>query len=109
MSTTTLTPTEFRAEWLKNLRSGEFSQVRSSLVTMEGSCCLGVAARMLSPENATIREIKNVHVTNTVQQYGHVRKALGFGPCEINTLVELNDEKCFTFSQIADYVEDHFS
>lgn len=41
-------------KWIEALDSGEYSQGRSRLQSKEGYCCLGVACKVLIPENKQI-------------------------------------------------------
>lgn len=99
--------------WLKALRSGQYSQVKKVLQNDQGYCCLGVACAVITPK-----------VLQGRNGYGHL---IGWIPSHqnaspawlknINTetneriktrLTDLNDIYFFTFKQIADVIEATF-
>lgn len=82
-------------QWIADLRSGEFAQAREVLYREadtaydEGYCCLGVLAKRLG----TLKRVKDDVVLH--------KNILG----RESELITLNDEKRFSFPQIADWIE----
>lgn len=83
---------DFKVKWLAALRSGEYAQCRMKLLTEEGYCCLGVAARVAGYE------------MNLVSGYAALMD-FGLTPTSIRPLVRKNDTEMLSFAQIADWVE----
>ena len=94
--------------WIKALRSGEYSQTKTTLEDCDGYCCLGVAVKVLVddpvmridgtlfgefPEHQRNAPAWLIHANNDFQS-----KA-GF------YLANLNDMHNFTFFEIADLLE----
>lgn len=98
-------------KWIEALRSGEYSQTKGTLQDHEGYCCLGVACKVLNPSHR--RKIGS----NTLE--GYMPSYLDKDPkwlVRINVnfnkkierqfdLPELNDDKDFSFDEIADVLE----
>lgn len=126
---------EIKAQWLKDLRSGEFTQIQSRLTDGEGYCCLGVLCEQAVKAgvidkkttssgdgfaygtDATFRS--EVALPEAVQDWANLdadpyvtfdHNFAGEG-CEpdIQTLTEAlsgaNDDMEKTFSEIADLIE----
>ena len=118
---TTAEQAENRKIWIKALRSGKYKQAKAVLEdsTTGGMCCLGVACKVLgaqrTPSDGEIRYGKG----SIGALPPGVQLALGFktnsGDFSIghrkldnlvfSSLIELNDDKGWTFSEIADFVE----
>lgn len=115
---------EVKEKWLTALRSGEYTQGKGRLRSLDDKfCCLGVLCDLA---------VKNEIIDGPVQE-GHgyaycaegdgfgepyflplaVAEWAGFGPeidsPEVNGdgLVTLNDDSNFTFEQIAQLIEEH--
>ncbi len=120
----------FQKQWIAALRSGDFQQCRGSLCQVKEDrlsfCCLGVACEMVANMDVGIRRVqKSTRITFDGEFAGlppNVWPLLKVGssegtfktpvifhaPCadvEISSLIGLNDSLGWTFSQIADYVE----
>jgi hypothetical protein len=96
-------------KWIEALDSGEYKQTRGILQNVNGYCCLGVACRVLIPEN-NLRK-------NGDMLYGVIPDYQPSSPdwlMDINAdferktlkdLTALNDHYGFTFSEIATCLE----
>ncbi len=96
---------ETKDGWLKRLRSGKYKQGRGVLKRNDEYCCLGVLAELLRlPEAPSSRGddgvvefegrrtyLRHKHLCSDTQTY----------------LVELNDDECLAFSEIADWIEEN--
>lgn len=104
-------PTKEQAQKFADvLRSGDFKQGRGLLQTRRGHCCLGVACRIFIPAG-------KLKLDSADRLYGflpttqpnspqwlhdldeHVKRKIGI------SLVDLNDDKRYSFDQIADVIE----
>lgn len=84
--------------WLRDLRSGEYEQGTGRLVASERHyCCLGVACVHAITPNPFWDE----HTTLILSEYSQ----LSMEARDVETLVSLNDDYGFSFSEIADIVE----
>lgn len=112
-----------RREWVKALRSGDYTQARGFLRTGFGFCCLGVAETVRGAdwtENYGIKTptgLGDGNYTETAVLTESGMNWLGVvdaAPCvavklngvyQVTSLTSLNDENEFTLAQIADVVE----
>ena len=99
--------------WVDALRSGEYSQTTETLQDTNGYCCLGVACQVA--KNQGIK----VHITahsglisggelsdqRAVWNWLGLRNSTGY--TDQWELTHLNDECCYTFPQLADFIEEH--
>lgn len=120
-------------KWLKALRSGKYNQTRGHLRDSNGYCCLGVACDIYAKESGEDIEWEEAnHIDNPIAAEAAIVYQIGFKtgtlPAEVKnwlglnsetgyifdpeeewdeeiSLTELNDEKKFSFDQIADFVE----
>lgn len=113
-----------QTEWIRRLRSGEYTQITHNLRTEHGYCCLGVATEMelgepddcykgyLSDGSGAIIEMWRGYDTELPEE---VRSSLKFYYSDggtpdgaevghLSSLASLND-KGKTFAEIADLVE----
>ena len=112
--------------WAQALRSGDYKQSYRRLASPEGFCCLGVLSDVVGPELGIKWTID--HEGN--QRFGLERLVLteevleltGIRVDEVSieetdawwngslpkTLVGLNDNEKWDFSEIADFVEDNY-
>lgn len=99
--------------WLKALRSGQYSQVTMKLQNDQGYCCLGVACDVTTPK---VLQARNGYGYLTGWLPSHQNASPAWLK-KINTetnerikthLTELNDNLNFNFTQIADVVEATF-
>lgn len=117
---------ENKKKWVAALRSGKYSQVRSRLKTANGYCCLGVACEVLDAKVNLVSSDGSVYyhhdlagiqtVTYTILPYIIAHK-LGISPSgtfdPINgmsfrdCLWKLNDFAGYSFSEIADFIEEN--
>lgn len=112
-----INPVEFKKEWVKALRSGEYLQTQNRLVSTEshpGFCCLGVACDLLASKGIGkwiddkswgvfyryLRDNRNYIPGASIQKF------LG-GADFCNMLAYLNDDEGKSFKQIANYIEKH--
>lgn len=105
-------------KWIVALRSGEYKQTKNRLQDKKGYCCLGVACKVLIPENK--QELYNVNKFLD----GHIPSDQKYAPKWLNginsdfndkvlnnkygygkLLTELNDDENMSFNEIADCLE----
>lgn len=101
---------EFKKKWLEALRSGEFKQGTSRLFNPEEKsyCCLGLAGKLAEIPEETL-------VNNNLVLLSHK----GFSKCNLPSFFEKYDNEDiqrklasmndggFTFSEIADWIEEN--
>ncbi len=94
-------------KWIEALKSGEYKQTQGQLATMDKQsfCCLGVAAEVCqwpyAPTDPDLRDLNYVQIG--------LRNATG-NPAnltDLKALYSLNDNKNWTFEQIADWLLQH--
>lgn len=90
-----------RADWLRDLRSGEFKQGKHSLKEGECYCCVGVAAKGLGVEESLLDNDSSLG-------YTRVMEALKLSPTLQNQVIDMNDAEGQLFAGIADYLEKEF-
>jgi len=97
-------------QWLIDLRGGEFKQGRGALASGDRRCCLGVLCETYIRLGGELRKVKVLDGLQTSydRHTGNlpdvVRAAAGLSVATAEDLVHLNDEKKWSFSQIADWV-----
>lgn len=108
-----MTDEEFRKEWIKALRSGDYKQGESYLRDEDRYCCIGVACD-IHPEIRWKEELLTVGslwnaVTSGDEYNGSGQLSdpylIGLSDDAQDVLIALNDEEGFTFSEIADVLE----
>lgn len=99
--------------WIDALRSGDYKQTKETLEDSMGYCCLGVACKVLVPED----KLKLDQIVLGGIMYGQFPEHQPNAPKwlkEINSdfghkfdrqLIDLNDEDKLSFEQIADALE----
>lgn len=105
---------KFIREWVKDLRSGRYSQTQGHLCDRTGYCCLGVACLTAERLGLKVEDgwrdnaekgfyFKNLEgVTfNTANDEGY-DPVVPRGACS-----ELNDNEGLTFNEIADEIEEN--
>lgn len=123
--TKTYTPEEARAEWVKDLRSNKFTQTAGALFQDGGRCCLGVACatyerltgdkiltRRKNEDNARLfkngNDFEDGVLPSVVQDWLGMYTKTGEYFDERGkrqALVEDNDDRGFSFKDIANLVE----
>ena len=111
---------DVRALWIKALRSGEYKQTKECLNDGVGYCCLGVLCDIYQKQHPDTSSWINATNPREFQVRGFdeheyevdttyppllVGKWAGLEYKDMVALGELNDDRCFTFNQIADIVE----
>jgi len=102
-------------KWVKALRSGEYTQTANNLQYGARHCCLGVLCEIGSKEGLSVRTTDNGDIVGTslnsqksIKDWSGMKTKSG-GYTEKNGetvyLTDLNDEKEYTFEQIADVIE----
>lgn len=112
---------EVKTKWLAALRSGQFKQGRGRLarVTPEGEefCCLGVLCELAVQEGVAKRKLdweifvydfSEHYLPETVAEWSGLDDGQGCRPGTFDSLSVLNDDRCYTFDQIADIIEAEF-
>lgn len=110
-------------EWIKDLRSGEFSQCRNELQLQDSYCCLGVACKTYERlegseelQKDIFGELVGLSLINqeAVLKYFNFKHVAGMFDRSNTTeapssfLVDLNDDYEWSFEQIADFVEQNW-
>lgn len=96
---------ELKQQWVEALRSGKYQQGVGRLRTKDGEyCCLGVLGCImkLSFDELGCRFIDKMDET-TSSEYPQ----LPINRIDQNHLISMNDDDKASFSEIADYVEEH--
>lgn len=126
---------EVKEKWLTALRSGDYAQGKGKLekIDAEGQstyCCLGVLCDLAAKENITERDIGRYTTSTTSTDVLYGSNSENFPPMSVvewaglsdpnppvlipepegelsraTNLAELNDEKGYTFYQIANVIE----
>jgi len=100
-------------KWITALRSGNFNQSSLKLQSKWGYCCLGVACKVLIPQEKLKFNFQGLLYGGTPEDQPHSPKWLG----EINkdlfektgrSLTNLNDTDKLSFNQIADELEKYY-
>lgn len=60
----TYTPQQYRAAWIKALRSGDYKQGRNYLCSDDHYCCLGVLCDLVAPDDWTGTGVIRYHQDN---------------------------------------------
>lgn len=101
MEYTKLDPT-FKAQWLSDLRSGEYPQTRLVYVNNLGFCCLGVA--MLQGILTRRSDLYNNQCAYE-QAVEDINKKIDV--VARDALIKMNDLEKKTFLEIADWIEEN--
>ncbi len=117
---------QIKQQWITALRSGEYTQGRWNLQSMEGFCCLGVLCDVYAKETNTEWKVKTADVDKTFTYYyfddqsthlpesvvkwaglDHASPIIKFANANgnIKPLAVLNDEGS-TFEEIAQLIEE---
>lgn len=117
---------EYRAQWLSDLRSGNYKQVKNTLRKHDEFCCLGVACQSFGVDFGYEHNIdefgSDVYILR--DEYGNVENkveeelpsdmhVLFIEPDDeethighvLNIIMKMNDENGLTFTEIADWIE----
>jgi hypothetical protein len=100
-----------RDRWVEALRSGRYRQTTGVLRSLGGKfCCLGVAADVLIPEPWEHDPARTLGYTFEGNDDPHVllaatRGRIGLKREDHDTLAGLNDNRGWSFKQIADWIE----
>lgn len=98
-------------KWCKALRSGEYKQTKETLQDENGFCCLGVACDLFIPKEKQSLYIDEPFMSGDMphdQPYSPdwlVVIEKEFRKVSEELLTCLNDDKDFTFDEIADVLE----
>lgn len=97
--------------WITALRSGEYKQSGLALENLVGNCCLGVLCRVYDKEYPNrlfigkSRSGKTSFSGAIVALPPEIEDMIGMTREQESNLVDMNDLKGNTFSEIADYLE----
>ena len=105
-------------KWVDALRSGEYKQGRGRLKDNNSYCCLGVLCEVFK-EEADLEAgeeafySKGDEVCFQTSPPFSINKLLGFKQFDgfgqvTNLFISLNDKDGKSFSEIADYIEEHY-
>lgn len=106
-----------KRKWIAALLSGRYTQGRRALQDKFGrNCCLGVLCRVLgleqreAPTNRGIIPgigfVRQGVWFNTVLDRS-LRDELGISLTQMNTLIEMNDDRKRSFMEIAEWIKKH--
>lgn len=104
---------EFKAQWLKALRSGDYEQAKHGLCARSAQgasyCCLGVAHEVQHGEEAWKDRYPDDDEAWLYDVEGDSALYVppGLTGDDADTLAGMNDNGS-TFLEIADYIEEHF-
>lgn len=105
--------------WIDALRSGKYNQTRGFLRTPEGFDAMGVLLDVVDPKGwgepfTPAEDWPNGKAYVPYKYQGNfytfqlpygISDDLGFFDSDMFTLIDLNDKRCLSFEQIADYLE----
>lgn len=101
--------TEPQKLWVAALRSGKYKQARGRLMDKDGGyCCLGVLTKIAGDAigcDVSSELLYNSLPPENVRFWSCLRDESGW--YKNTTLVFNNDQNCFSFSQIADIIEEN--
>lgn len=101
--------TELKNKWIKALRSGNYQQTTEILSNGGCYCCLGVLSVIMEDERFkygywTIEE--DGRVLNEEYEIPKIVKENIDLPDDVQTtLIDMNDNQCNDFNEIADWIE----
>lgn len=96
-------------KWIDALRSGEYRQERRWLQTSGGYCCIGVACKIFISDSK--QRLRGTHLHgNMAEEQPNCPRWLRSANYEFysrtgETLTTLNDQKGFSFAEIADLLQ----
>jgi len=97
-----------KKKWIRALRSGDFEQTTGVLAYCGKYCCLGVlceiSGKLPFRNEHVFPDTKSV-ANNKIPKKGLVLVMLD--PKDQQTLIRLNDDKQYTFNQIADWIKEN--
>lgn len=98
---------EIKKQWVEALRSGKYQQGRETLRTKDNKfCCLGVLCDLVAPD-AWQTDGDSEYMMGGI--YGYLPNAVahvsGLSSPTYIQLIELNDEKGYSFEMIANWIE----
>lgn len=100
---------EYKQKWIEALRSGEFEQTTKELRNSKGYCCLGVLTEIVDGKDGWLKVEHCGYYTNKDGGAGYlsdeVGEIVGLSNEEQQELANLNDNKDFSFTDIAAWVE----
>lgn len=100
-------PKEFKENWIKYLRSGNYIQGTGRLYGNGRYCCLGVAAVSCGVDVTLQVIMGTIPIKNKYPQFEKVPKELKENDNLQRLLYHLNDKFKLTFNQIADIIEEY--
>lgn len=96
-------------KWIQALDSGKYKQSKGELQNRDGYCCLGVACRVLLPKKSLNLDSEGFLQGGFPESHDSPQWLIDVNEDFSNktgeTLVFLNDELKFTFSEIATLLE----
>lgn len=97
-----------QTKWLAALRSGEYQQGKYELYADGTYCCLGVANKVCNlQEESESSLLCTYEDMGLYSDSGAVKNVSLYGDGEYLSLVELNDTRQWSFSKIADFIEEN--
>ena len=98
---------EIKQRWVEALRSGKYEQGRGVLREFRDGkfhyCCLGVLCDLVAPDDWD-REWHRNSIGFPAQE---ITDEVGLSKHQAGILADMNDRHQYTFSQIADYIEEN--
>jgi len=99
--------------WLEALRSGKYTQTNGALQNSHGFCCLGLACKVIIPadeqkiEDGYLRGLYPGYQTSAPKWLNNIDEYAENSPLgKKRKLSVLNDSDGFSFTQIADVIEE---
>ena len=99
---------ELKNKWIKALRGGGYQQATGVLRNDNGYCCLGVLCDVTAPDAWTEEGGEGRHhygAENELSIEG--LRVFGLSIDIERKLVAMNDDEKRSFSEIADYIDEH--
>jgi hypothetical protein len=102
-----------RKKWIAALESGKYKQTRGQLRCTSGKrqsyCCLGVLCDIVNPDgwvDDSLRCETDENDLSSAQLPPFINRRIGLSGDGESQLIQLNDEKKFTFKKIAAVLKD---
>ena len=99
-------PEKFRENWIKALKSDKYEQTQGALCEISDAnssyCALGVACKVLGYAD---EDLDGILGFSSETKWSDIPNNLKDRDALTGIIVEMNDDECFEFSAIADWIE----
>jgi hypothetical protein len=104
---------EIKQKWVAALRSGKYPQTQETLQAEDGFCCLGVLCEVMElPKEYSAPVERSYYFFNNKGMEKELSveflKYVGLTTPQESELIDLNDVAHYSFSEIADYIEENY-